>query len=224
MENRNYKVKREDIYVGELIRTDRDSIYRYSEDDFFDYKKGQLYTSCWETYRSMLFVLTEEKLCEDLLYSSSHYPVLNITDIDIYLNSTSPKIEIVKEAYNLSLLLEYFQFSEELTFEDIIRIRKTFFTGRFGMDHCELFGMKEFIPASFQPRKKGVLVTDKKQIYELYKKSVVLGSERQFGSVSSSILPHEFMDILDDRGREYGVKDPFAPSQKEQNVKRLKKI
>ncbi len=46
MENRNYKVNRDNIYVGEVVRTD--SIYRYNEDTaFFRTKPGMLDTGSW---------------------------------------------------------------------------------------------------------------------------------------------------------------------------------
>lgn len=220
MVNKKYKVNRSDIYVGELISTD--SIYRSEiEDDLFDIKKGHLYTSCWTTYRSMLFVLTEEKLSEDLLYNSLHYPILNVTDNDICLGFGNKESQVIKDAYNLSLLLEYFGYKEELTYEDIVKIRKTFFTGRFGMDNCKLFGMEEIIPSDFEPKMDGILVTDENEIYELYKKSVTLGSQRKFGSISSYVLPPKLMNILDEMGSTYDGRNPFVPSKAEQNVKKL---
>ena len=82
MDNRNYVVDRDQIYVGEVVRTDR--IYRYEGDtDFFNTKPGQLDTGSWRSSRSILFVPTVEKFTNDLLYKSPNYPALNITDDNI---------------------------------------------------------------------------------------------------------------------------------------------
>ena len=132
---------RDNIYVGEVVRTD--SIYRYEGDDnFFRTKPGQLSTGSWKSYRSMLFVPNENKLSNDLLYRSPNYPILNVTDDETCLNLRENSI-VIKDACNLAALLEYFGYKKDLTFEDIMKIRKIFFTGRFAKDHCQLFGCRE---------------------------------------------------------------------------------
>ena len=117
---------------------------------------------------------------------------------------------------------------EKLTYEDIMKIRRTFFTGRFGKDNSKLFGMEEFIPSRFMPN-----ITDPDKRYELYKRSVSLGSERQFGSISTNELPRELMHILDERGNNSFMDvidgfdekiDTFTPHQEEGPVKRLKRF
>ena len=109
MENRNYKVNRDNIYVGEVVRTD--SIYRYNGDtDFFRTKPGMLDTGSWFSYRSMLFVLNEELLSNDLLYQSPNYPILNVTDDNTCL-SLGEKSIVIKDACNLAALLEYFGYN-----------------------------------------------------------------------------------------------------------------
>ncbi len=226
MENRKYVVCRDDIYVGELVRTNK--IYRYTGDcDFFGTKPGQLTTCVWKSFRSMLFVPNENKLSNDLLYNTSNYPILNVTDDETCLNLGRKSI-VVNEAYNLAVLLEYFGYKKDLTYEDIMKIRRTFFTGRFGKDNSKLFGMEEFIPSRFMPN-----ITDPDKRYKLYKKSVRLGSERQFGSISTNELPRELMNILDERGNhslmdviyDFDEKiDAFTPHQEEGPVKRLKRF
>lgn len=222
MENKEYKVSRNDIYIGEVVSTDR--IYRYKGDTtLLNTKPGQLYTGGYFSYRSMLFVPNEDKLSNDLLYQSPNYPILNITDDEICLGLGEKSI-VIKDAYNLAALLEYFGYNKVLTFEDIIRIRKTFFTGRFGMDNSELFGMEEFIPTSFKPYKDGIEIQDKEEIYALYKKSLCLGSERHFSSIPNNVLPRELMNILDARGRSnYGdtLGDIFEPNKQEGPIRKL---
>lgn len=225
MENKKYVVCRDDIYVGEVVRTD--SIYRYEGvDELFRTKPGQLKTSSWKTFRSMLFVPNEDKLSNDLLYNTLNYPILNVTDDKTCLNLEGTNI-VIKDAYNLAVLLEYFGYKKDLTYKDIMKIRRTFFTGRFGMDNSELFGMKEYIPSQFKPN-----ITDPNKRYEIYKKSLNLDSERQFGSISKNELPMELMDILDNRGNKsladsiYCIDekiDIFTPCKEEGIVKKLKR-
>ena len=175
----------------------------------------------------MLFVPNEDKLSNDLLYKTPNYPILNVTDDETCLNLGEKSI-VVKDAYNLAALLEYFGYKKDLSYEDIMKIRRTFFTGRFGMDNSKLFGMEEFIPSRFMPN-----ITDPDKRYELYKKSVSLGSERQFGSIPTNELPRELMDILDERGNNslmdvingFDEKiDTFTPHKEEGPVKRLKRF
>ena len=226
MENKKYVVCRDEIYVGEVVRTD--SIYRYEgDDDFFRTKPGQLSPCSWRSYRSMLFVPNEDKLSNDLLYRSPNYPILNVTDDNACLNLGENSI-VINDACNLAALLEYFGYKKDLTYEDIMEIRRTFFTGRFGMDNSKLFGMEEFIPSHFMPN-----ITDHDKRYELYKKSLSLGSERQFGSISTNELPRELMAVLDERGNKslmdvingFDEKiDTFTPHKEESLVKRLKRL
>lgn len=164
MVTRNYKVSRDDICVGLVARTD--NIYRYEGDtDFFCTKPGQLSVGSWFSYRSMLFVPNEDKLANDLLYKSPNYPILNITDDDICLKLGEGII--IKGTCNLAPLLEYFGYNKELVFEDIMRIRKTFFTGHFAQDNCELFGWKKSIsgfsriPENVLPREYFVVLDDR---------------------------------------------------------------
>ena len=225
MKNKKYVVCRDDIYVGELVRADR--ITRYEDDNTFFSTKRQLDTCAYKSFRSMLFVPSEDKLSNDLLYDTSNYPILNVTDDEICLNLEKKSI-IVKNAYNLAVLLEYFGYKKDLTYKDIMKIRRTFFTGRFGMDNSKLFGMEELIPSSFMPN-----ITDNDKRHELYKKNVSLDSERQFGSITTNKLPRELMGILDERGNNslmdvinnFDEKtDTFTPHKEEGSVKKLKRF
>ena len=219
MENKKYVVCRDNIYVGEVIEIHGDKMYRNErKDNFFYTKPGQLYPPVHKSCRSMLFVPNENRFSDDLLYKSPNYPVLNVTDDETCLSLHKNSI-VVTDAYNLSALLEYFGYKKYLTIEDIIEIRKTFFTGRFGMDNSRLFGMEEFIPDCFQPN-----IIDPNERYELYKKSVSLGSERHFVSIPTNDLPRELRRLLDERGKStYGhtFDDSFKPSKEEGPIKKL---
>ena len=223
MESRNYKVNRDNIYVGEVVRTN--SIYRYNRDyDCFRTKPGMLDTNSWFPYRSMLFVPNEDLLSNDLLYQSPNYPILNVTDDNTCLSLGENSI-VIRDACNLAALLEYFGYKRELTFEDILKIKKTFFTGKFAKDNCELFGWKETMAEDVTFYAYGKEVTDSK---ELEKRKSQFRAEQQAGhrsftKISEHVLPREYWDILDDIEWHEKI-DAFEPLKEEGHIKKLKHI
>lgn len=229
MESKKYIVCKDDIYVGEVVRTD--SIYRYEGDsDFFNTKPVQLAIAAYESYRSMLFVTNEKGLSNDLLYNSSNYPILNVTDDEMCLNLKEPSI-VIRDACNLAPLLEYFGYKNDLTYEDIIKIRKTFFTGRFAQDNCELFGFKETMAEDLTYYKNGKEVVGlKRKLRMLQYRIEQLAGYRMFSSISNYPLERKYSNILDGLGDNSlsdilgGWEDKintFAPHKKEGNVKKL---
>lgn len=229
MENRKYKVSRDNIYVGEVVRTD--SIYRYEgEEDFFRTKPGQLSTGPWRSYRSMLFVPNENKLSNDLLYRSPNYPILNVTDDETCLNLEENSI-VITDACNLSVLLEYFGYKKDLTYEDIMEIRKTFFTGRFAKDNCQLFGWKEIMAEDVTFYVNGEEVTNPIQLGLRRRqfRAEQQAGHRMFYGVSESPLPREYWEVLDKRGNNtlmdaiqwHEKMDAFAPHKQEGPIKKL---
>ena len=230
MENKKYVVCRDNIYVGEVVRTD--SIYRYEGDDnFFRTKPRQLSTGSWRSYRSMLFVPNENKLSNDLLYRSPNYPILNVTDDETCLNLRENSI-VIKDACNLAALLEYFGYKKDLTFEDIMKIRKIFFTGRFAKDHCQLFGCRETMAEDVTFYANGEEVTNPKELERRrrqFRAEQQVG-HRMFSGVSESPLPREYWDVLDDRGDNTLIDvierwdekiNAFAPHKQEGPIKKL---
>lgn len=181
----------------------------------------------------MLFVPNEEELSNDLLYQSPSYPILNVTDDDTCLNLEERSI-VIKNACNLAPLLEYFNYNKDLTFEDIIKIRKTFFTGRFAKDNCELFGWKETKPEDWTYYKNGVEITDPKKLKRriAQERRAQQAGHRSFSGISESVLPREYFDILDGRGDNtlidaiywHQKMDAFAPHKQEGPVKKLKRF
>ncbi len=221
MTNKNYIVNRDNVYVGEVVEITNNVCRRGSYIDYLNVKKGKLAIYSWMSYRSMLFTVDDNKMANDLLYKTPVYPILNITDDDICLNLKIGSV-VLNEAYNLSSILQYFNFNDELKIEDLVKIRKMFFTGRFGMDNSRLFGMEEFIPDDFKAD-----IIDSDERYKLYKESLKLSSTRQFGYVAKNELPRELMSVLDERGRSKNklvFTDPFRPSFKEGYVKKLTKF
>lgn len=232
MENRRYKVCRDDIYVGEVVRTK--NIYRYEGDtNFFRTKPGQLDTGSWFSCRSMLFVPDENKMSNDLLYRSPSYPVLNVTDDDICLGLQGTNI-VVKDACNLGVLLAYFGYKNELSYQDIVKIRRFFFTGRFAMDNCELFGWKETKPEDLTYYKDGVEITDPKELKRRIaeERRAQQAGHRSFSGISKSVLPREYWDVLDKMGDhdiidaiEWNEKmNAFKPHREEGPIKKLRRF
>lgn len=135
MKNRKYVVCRENIYVGQVIKTD--DIYQYERDG-----KSELLPGAYYSLRSILFVPDKNGLADDLIYNSPKYPILNITDDQKCLSLGENSI-VIQNIINLNELLEYFGYEKKLTFDDIMKIRKKFFNGYFCGNHSELFGMRE---------------------------------------------------------------------------------
>lgn len=231
MENRKYKVCRDNVYVGQVIRTScvyQKRVMRASKE-----KNGILDVDRWRGYRSILFTLNEDNLADDLLYNSPNYPILNISDNEKCTDFNN-RIILVKDAYNLSELLRYFNYNKELTYEDIIRIRKTFFSGKFVYDNCELFGYRESNPKDWTYYKHGVKVTDPEKIKKCirhYKKEQLLG-HRSFSIIDENILSRECFDILEERKDSTVIEflsyedeklDAFAPHKHEGKIKKLRR-
>lgn len=233
MENKKYLVCRDNIYVGEVVKAY--NINRYEVDvDLLEKKSRQLDTGFWVSYRSMLFVTTDNKLSNDLLYNSPNYPILNVTDDDFCLNLEKNSI-VIRNACNLAILLQYFGYKEELTYEDIMKIRKTFFTGRFAKDYCELFGYRETMAEDLTFYNNGQVVTNTKELEKLrrkFRRDQQLG-HRSFSGVSEGSLPREYFRILDDRG-DNSLMDvingfderinAFKPHKQEILVRKLKRV
>lgn len=232
MENRKYVIKRNAIHVGEVIRSDR--IYRYEgKKESITCHPGQLAASSYYSYRSMLFVPDENGLSNDLLYRTPAYPILNITDDETCLNLGNGIV--IKGAYCLAPLLEYFGYKEELYYEDVKRIRKTFFNGSFAKDNCKLFGYKETQPEDYIYFKNGIPINDPVELQRCIA-NTRLGQKmgyREFSRISNGVLPEDYFHMLDARG-DNSLRDvledetlnmnAFAPHKEEGQIRRLRRF
>lgn len=226
MKKRDYEIYRDEIMAGEVVKPQELHWGR----ECFGEEENKLYTNSWRPYRSMLFVPTEDKFANDLLYQSPNYPVLNLTDPNTCLKFGDGAV--VKDAFYLGPLLQFFGYDEVLGYKDILRIRKTFFTGRFAKDNCELFGYKETKPEDLTYYRNGKEITDPKELKKRIaeeRKSQKNG-HRMFSGVYSSPLSSDYFDRLDDLGdatlyevlNDYKDKlNAFAPSLHEGPVKKL---
>lgn len=230
MENRKYNVARDQVYVGQVVKSSH--VYRIT-DGFSKEENGKLSVGCWRPSRSILFVPDENKHANDLLYNSPRYIALNVSPDEEGLNVAADTI-LVKDSVSLALLLKYFEYPEILTYKDIVNIRKTFFTGRFAMDHCELFGFKETQAEDVTFYEWGEPVTDPRRLAKRrreFRREQAAG-RRMFTGINEAVLPREYWDALDDLGeiRDFDYVnlscgfDPFKPTKVEGPIKKLKRF
>ena len=117
-----------------------------------------------------------------------------------------------------------------MTYEDIVKIRKTFFTGSFAKEHSRLFGWKKITAEDVTFYSNGEIVTDPK---ELEKRKAEYREEQKAGHISyeyvgGNVLPKEYFDIIDVRGERYtfldfweGKRKIFTPLPEEGKIRRL---
>lgn len=230
MDNINYKVNRDEIYVGLLCNTKQefinvypDGLYDFESSDkegiyqsfdnrqyLVERKSHLLYRHGCNTYedfvRTMLFVLDENKCANDLLYNSPHYPVFNISDDELCMQET---ISLKNEVYELGNLLKHFGYPEQLVFSDIVKI-KDFFFGDFSLNNCNLFGIYET-----GPDHSGTETYDS------------LGQHRTFNiNKHDGVLPSCYFKMFwatSNRGsaNKIGLRDRFVPNVLEGPIRKL---
>lgn len=219
MEHKN-TVKRDRLYVGELVIP-----YEYHLKD-----NGKILVYAYELCRNILFSLDGD-MATDVLFEVPQYPIVNITD--------QSKCEIgkmaIKDAICLDELLKYFGYPEELTEEDIHRVRQTFFTGEFCLNNAKLFGYQEINAEdmTFYDENKQI-ITDPVLLEEkraTYRKLQEMG-HRMVKHIGNGTLSSEYYHLLDKKADnsyyDYLNKyvesvDSFAPVKKEGHGRVLRK-
>lgn len=232
MENRKYVVNRDEIYVGEVVRAE--GVYCFGGDnDFFGVKAGQLHPYGCYNYRSILFVPDEDGFSNDLLYRSPCYPILNVTDNKTCLDLGKNSI-VIAGAYSMGPLLQYFDYKKDLSYKDILKIRKIFFTSNFAKDNCELFGWKETMAEDVTFYKNGGKVEEPRQLEKLrkdYRKNQRAGC-RSFVLTGDGPLDEEYWHVLDDRADNTLLEaiqwrermNAFVPHASEGKIKKLSRF
>lgn len=212
MKKKDYIIKRKDVYLGEIVKANGIFKRLTSGRD----KAGNLDIKNATFYRNMLFTPTIDKFASDLLYNTDDYPILNGTNRDYILNQDEGII-LVRDYYNLDELLEYFCYNDELNITDIIKIYNTFFTGKFGIDNCTLFGRSE-IPAEeieFYHENElvtgGILLEKYKSEYRKLQKQ----GKGLYTKLDESTLPRHYFLLLQND------KKSFTPSKEEGKIKKL---
>ncbi|MBQ9833855.1 MAG: hypothetical protein IJO33_01540 [Bacilli bacterium] len=230
MDNINYKVNRDEIYVGLLCNTKKDAITVYpdglydfemsDEEDIyhsfdnqqflFKRKSHLCYNNGCFTYedfvRTMLFVLDENKCANDLLYDSPHYPIFNISDDELCMQET---ISLKHDVFEMGRLLKHFDYPEQLGFFDIVKI-KEFFFGDFSLNNCNLFGIYET-----GPDHSGA------ETYDSFGKHRTFNDSRRDG-----ILPTCYFEMFWEtrncgKRNEIGLCDRFVPNVLEGPIRKL---
>ena len=149
-----YTIKRDDICVGKVI-TD----FELDSSKTYNLLGKEVKLGNFTTYRSMLFVKDNDNTACDLLYESPQYPIYTPENYETCLTS---KI-IVNEAYSLAELLKYYNYSEDLTYCDVLNIRKRFFDRTFPINNASTFGLTELDPNELTYfDNKGVIIVDPK--------------------------------------------------------------
>lgn len=148
-------INRDSIYIGQIAKIY--GVKEHNKENLCKYvlqiEEGDLYYLSFVPYRSILFTLDENRFSTDLLYDSPKYPILNITDKGYFDELRKDKgnnhgMVVVKDSYNLDELLKRFNFDDELSLEDIIRIRQKIFNSKFLYDNCKEFGLRRSLPPS----------------------------------------------------------------------------
>lgn len=111
MKNKDYIVRRNEIYAGQVVVAD----------GVFD-KNGFFNVWSYRPLRSILFVLDENGYANDLLYDANHYPVSGIT-LSCDTNLDESKI-VVAASIKLDKLLSFFEYDDILDYDQIKDIRK----------------------------------------------------------------------------------------------------
>ena len=221
MEEHTNTIKRDKLYVGELVIP-----HEYQLKD-----NGEIVVYTYDNCRNILFSLDENEMASDVLYETPNYPVVNITNPTKYIDSDM----VIKDAICLDELLKYFGYPEELTKEDINKIRDTFFTGSFGLDNAKLFGYHElnaeditFYGSDKRMITNPVLLEGKR---ENFRRMQQMGY-RMIEYVGNEILSPKYYSMLDKKANNSVYDyicgyvesiDSFAPTKKEGHKKVLKK-
>ncbi len=230
MKNINYKVDRDNVHIGTIVKAKYVDTIDKSAARILKLPKKFMVARDWKEVRqSVLFVPDENKRMNDLLYDSPAYRVLNITPApedpdDIIL--ASPAELIVNYPYNISEILAYLGYQKELTYGDILKIKKVIFSPDFCDQFCELFGFRETYPTEVEYYENDVLVDDPKEIEKKMKefdRRKEMG-ERGFSGIAQAPLDSKYFDILKEHSdpKYASTKDVFVPNRKiERNVKKL---
>ena len=140
----SYKmIDRDLIYVGKIAR-----VYTLKKNDDTNVKDKYIPID-YEQYRSIIFTIDKDGLCNDLLYESPKYAVLNHTNNDIYWSMLldenkhwgfDPKVVVIN-SQNIGLFLKKMGFNDELTDYDINYIKNVIFNKKILDDKCYQFGL-----------------------------------------------------------------------------------
>ena len=218
MKNRNYRVCRDDIYVGEVTKVSR--LDRCTESiPLYRVKSGDLVSNRVRFYRNMFFVPTEDKLPTDLMYDSPSYPILNMTDNEKCL-SVEDGI-VIEKSYNLGNLLEFLGYRKELSYRDVARLQALFSMGKCAISEAErvlsqsaFYSILEVQRKIELLRKFKIAVDNNRSLLDNINEGLNLSEE-------TDCLEQELDEVVFDALALYGYSDNFTPSLEEGHITKL---
>ena len=134
----NKIIKRDSICIGHVAKLDTIRIV-----------DNRFIPEIYKVYRSILFTIDDDGLCNDLLYDSPKYAVLNYTDNDVYWSNMLKENKqcgydlkvVVINTQNIGLFLKKMGFNDELTDYDINYIKNVIFNKKILEGKCYQFGL-----------------------------------------------------------------------------------
>lgn len=209
MKDKNYRVFRDDIYVGRVIVSEKvRPIHEFGDNGTKENqikKDSYLIAPMYYPYRTIFFTLDEDKKANDLLYNSPAYPVLNITDNSYFEEHKNETVVLIDDVIYMGEILKYFNYGLVLNYQDILGIKEMFFSGDFAQNHCEVFGYRKVDSTAKTPQ----FAFDGREKLP-----------RRYFSTIPKLENHKLKEVL--KG-EYTKMNSFRPCISENKVRRLKK-
>ena len=139
MKDVDYRINRKDVYVGSVKHIE--GVKNTTElRSILENRFSKEYKDHVIEYRNILFVPTSNgSYTNDLLYNSPNFPVVDLTDDNLFVFNDSG-ITVVHNILLLSEILEYFGYEEQLTHYDIVRIKNHIFHPNFIDINEQAFG------------------------------------------------------------------------------------
>ena len=223
MKKGNYVVSRNSIYIGTVIKVDKESIVRDKNN------KLKIFSFC--RLRNIIFTPNNQGYAKDLLYSSPSYPILNMANDKPF--SHNEDFILIHDIYNLNELLNYLGYNSFLTHEDILNLRRKIFNGKFVQMNPNLFGWQEIDFEKLEFYRNGKKITDPK---EIEKRKWQLLTNRQKSEFIRTFIRYndklkEFEDIINSKSDNsildvifHGKyrRNTFTPHPQEGRIKKLK--
>ena len=139
-------INRDEIYAGKLINI-KEIAGTISESKdavnttILPETNGQtpLYATYIYDYRSIMFVKDKKNYAQDLLYNTKSYPILNITDNNICMESDI----LIADSVFIGTILQRLGYDELMSLKDIEEVRKILFSKDFIEKNSEIFGYEK---------------------------------------------------------------------------------
>ena len=232
----NKTINSDSVYVGKLVKL---SLIERNEDTN---SKEKYIATNYEPYRSIIFTIDKDGLCNDLIYDSPKYAILNHTNDDVYWSmllkenkhwNIEPKTVII-DSICIGPLLQKFNYNKELTNDDINNIRKNMFNNKFLDENSFTFGYYEYrvphytsVSVIGEPRFRKPTYIKNKIRYALFRN--FKGKIYRIGPIKNYVEMNEYWNAIETFGSDnisdflkkgFNVRlNSFKPSKKEGKIK-----